>query len=97
MNQTNEAVPHVTQSTDAERKAKIEQELRLAKEYWLESIQPFVKERIPRDVELFVARHAHNNLQVAIKSAENWNQGCNATRDGSRWPAYIVYSHQIPR
>ena len=86
MNQTNETAQ---QSGITKQRAEIEQELRLAKKYWLEEIQPFIKGRTLRDVEFFVAHNAHRILQAAIKKAENWNSSCVATRVGSPLPVSV--------
>lgn len=67
MNQTNEITPQ-------EQRAAVEQELRLAKEYWLRTIQPRIAGRKLRDVELFVAQDAHRRLQAAQRKAEVWNR-----------------------
>lgn len=48
-------------------------ELRLAKHYWLDTIQPYIAGRRLRDVELFVANYAHRNLQGAARKAAEWN------------------------
>jgi hypothetical protein len=57
-------------SAESER---IEEELRLAKEYWRQTIQPHIAGRRLRDVELYVAEHAHNVLQMAVQRALDWN------------------------
>jgi hypothetical protein len=52
----------------------IEQELRLAKEYWLRTVQPHIEGRRLRDVELFVAKDAHLRLRGSQRKAEDWNR-----------------------
>lgn len=61
----------------------IEWELRLAKEYWLRTVQPHIAGRKLRGVELFVANHAHSNLQVAKKNADDWNRSYPFTMVGA--------------
>jgi hypothetical protein len=56
-----------------EKRAEIEADLRLAREYWLQKIYPYIKGRILRGIELFVAQDAHQRLQTAIKEVEDWN------------------------
>jgi hypothetical protein len=46
----------------------------LAKEYWLRTIQPYVKDRALRGVELYVATDAHLRLRKAQEDAERWSQ-----------------------
>jgi hypothetical protein len=55
-------------------RAEIEWELRLAKEYWLQTVQIFIVERRLRDVELFIAEDAHLLLRGVQKKAEDWNR-----------------------
>jgi hypothetical protein len=83
MNQTNEVTP---QSTITEQRAKVEQELRLAKEYWLRTVQPHIAGRILRGVEFFAAQHAHWLLQEAIKQAGDWNHSCDLKKDEAHFP-----------
>lgn len=86
MNQTNE----VTQQTGiAGERAKVEQELRLAKEYWLRTIRPHIAGRILRGAEFFVAKHAHWRLQKATKKAGDWNHLCDAKMDEARSPVLV--------
>lgn len=73
MNQ-NPEIPAQTDITG--KRAAVEQELRLAKEYWLRTIQPRIVGRILRDVEFFVAQDAHRLLQAVKTKAENWNRQC---------------------
>lgn len=54
--------------------AEIEQELRLAKEYWLRTVQPHIAERKLRGIELFVAQDAYLLLSGAKQKAEEWNR-----------------------
>lgn len=75
-------------SQDDKERSEIEQEFRLAKEYWLE-MQPFVKGRILRGVEFFVARHAYRNLQTTIKKVEDWNRRVCVTSYGVRAPVVV--------
>src|SRR5438876_1758089 len=65
-------------------------ELRLAKEYWLRTIQPYIADRKLQGVELFVAKDAHLRLRSAVTKAENWNN----SDDGKRSP---VPADVIPR
>jgi hypothetical protein len=60
----------------------LERSLRLAKEYWLRTVQPFIKDRPLRDAELYVATDAHCRLQTAQGKAKLWN----ATVEGKRCP-----------
>jgi hypothetical protein len=87
MTQTNEVTP---QSTIAEQRAKVEQELRLAKEYWLRTVQPHNAGRILRGVEFFAAQHAHWLLQEAIKQAGDWNHLCDVKKDKAHLPVSVA-------
>jgi hypothetical protein len=55
-------------------RAEIEQELRLAKEYWLRTVQPHIAGRKLRGVEMFVAQDAYLLLSGAKQKAEEWNR-----------------------
>ncbi|MGB7748262.1 MAG: hypothetical protein WBN75_13350 [Verrucomicrobiia bacterium] len=55
-------------------RAEIERELRLAKEYWLRTVQPYIAGRKLRDIELFVAQDAYLLLMGAQRKAEDWNR-----------------------
>ena len=68
--------------------AEIERELRLAKEYWLRTVQPNIERRKLRDVELFVAQDAHRRLQVSQRKAEDWNR----TQEGRLSPLDVDLS-----
>jgi len=52
----------------------IEKEVKLAKDYWLETIQPHLNYRMFSDVGYYVARHARWLLDEAVKEAQGWNQ-----------------------
>jgi hypothetical protein len=86
MNRTPETI-HQTNVTG--ERAEIERGLRLAKKYWLKTIQSHVKGRILRGVEFFVARHAHWRLQEAIKKAGDWNRLCAEKTDGVHLPVSV--------
>ena len=73
MNQPLE-IPSKTEITPQVQRAAIEQEFRLAKEYWLRNVHPYIAGRKLQGVELFVATNAHRRLQAAQKHAENWNR-----------------------
>jgi hypothetical protein len=61
----------------------IEKQLRVAKEYWLRTIHPYIADRKLRGVELFVATHAYNTvLRRACNEAEQWNY----TEQGKLFP-----------
>lgn len=76
--------PEIPAQTDiTEKRTAVEQELRLAKEYWLR-IQSRIAGRILRGVEFFVAQRAHWHLQEAVKKAGEWNHSCDVTADGPR-------------
>jgi hypothetical protein len=62
------------QSGISDKRAAVEQELRLAKEYWQRTIQPHIEGRKLRGVELFVAQAAYHFLQSAQRKAEIWNR-----------------------
>jgi len=64
------------------RQAKRERDLRLAKRYWLETIQPFIKDGPLRGAELFVATNAFFRLRKAQDYAAVWN----ATEHGQCCP-----------
>lgn len=53
---------------------QIEHEFRLAKEYWLRTVQPHIAGRRLRDIERFVAEAAYRLLLEAQRKAEQWNQ-----------------------
>jgi hypothetical protein len=86
MNRTPETV-HQTNVTG--ERAEIERGLRLAKKYWLETIQSHVKGRILRGVEFFVAQHAHWHLQKAVEKAGDWNRLCADKKDGAHLPVSV--------
>lgn len=86
MNQKNEIT---SQSNIAEQRVKVEQELRLAKEYWLRKVQPHIAGRILRGIEFFVARHAHWRLQEAMKKAGDWNHLCDVKKDEAHLPVSV--------
>ena len=71
MNQANEIAP---QPSSPVKRTTIEQELRLAKEYWLRTIQPRIAGRKLRGVELAVAKDAHCRLHEGQRQAETWNR-----------------------
>jgi hypothetical protein len=48
-------------------------ELRLAKEYWLETIQPYIAGRKLQGVEFFIAQEAHEWLRMMTNLATHWN------------------------
>src|SRR5690349_15766823 len=52
---------------------QIETELHLAKQYWQQTIQPFIAGRQLHSVEFYVAQDAHRRLQAAKRQAEEWN------------------------
>lgn len=55
--------------------ARLSNELRLAQDYWLKTIEPYIIERKLRGTELYVAQHAFGNvLQQANRDAGNWNR-----------------------
>ena len=87
MNQTNEVTP---QSSFAEERAKVEQALRLAKEYWLRTVRPHIAGRILRGVEFFAAQHARWLLQEVIKQAGDWNHLCNLKKDEAHLPVTVA-------
>jgi hypothetical protein len=66
----------------------IERELRLAKEYWLQTVQPRIAGRKLRDVELFVAKDAYLHLYGAQRRAEDWN----CTQEGRLSPLDVDLS-----
>jgi hypothetical protein len=96
MNQTNKTVPHVLQVPQvpqpsiAEQRAEIESEMRLAKEYWLRTVQPHIEGRILRGVEFFVVTDAHRILQAARKKAEDWNRACPVPAAGVSPAAFVL-------
>jgi hypothetical protein len=51
-----------------------EWELRLAKAYWLEKIQPYIAGRKLQGAELYIAAEAHCWLQGIAKYANDWNK-----------------------
>jgi len=55
---------------------EVERGLRLAKEYWLRTVQPHIAGRVIYGVELFVAERAYRHLLDAIEKAEKWNRLC---------------------
>lgn len=91
MNQKNEITP---QSNITEQRTEIEWELRLAKKYWLRTVQPRIAGRILRGVEFFVAQDAHRRLQVAIKKADDWNRQCVAVA-GEPFPPPMLVSVDV--
>jgi hypothetical protein len=86
MNQPPETI---SQTDISEQRAAVEQELRLAKEYWLRTIQPHIVGRILRGVEFFVAEHAHWQLQKAVEKAGDWNRLCADKTDGAHLPVSV--------
>jgi hypothetical protein len=78
----------ISSVTFAQIPARLEKELRLAREYWLQTILPYIAGRKLLGVELFVAQHAHDRLAVATRQAREWN----STNEGklSPVPAEIV-------
>ena len=87
MNQTKKTT---TQPSNAEEQAEIESALRLAKEYWLRTVQPYIVGRKLRGVELFIASDAHSILKAAIKRAATWNNFCAiVTKDLPRSPVSL--------
>jgi hypothetical protein len=85
MNQ-NPEIP--AQSDITKQRAAVEQELRLAKEYWLQKVRPHIAGRKLRDVELFVAQNAHLLLRGAQRKAEDWNR----TQEGRLSPLDVDLS-----
>jgi hypothetical protein len=106
MNQTKETVPQSsnteqTVASNAETESYnpkeycnwLQDELRLAKAYWQEQIQPFINDRKLRNLEFEVARRAHSRLEETIANARQWNAGkwslsagkCNGN-DGKQFP-----------
>jgi hypothetical protein len=82
--------PEIPAQTDiTEKRAAVEKELRLAKEYWLRTIQPRIAGRILRGVEFFVAQHAHWQLQKAVEKAGDWNRLCAEKTDGAHLPVSV--------
>lgn len=82
--------PEIPAQTDiTEKRTAVEQELRLAKEYWLRTIQPRIAGRILRGVEFFVAQDAHYILQAAINKARDWNRLCADKKDGAHLPVSV--------
>lgn len=59
---------------NAELGAQIEQEFRLVKDYWLQTVQPRIARRRLRDIELFVADSAYLLLIGTQRKAEEWNR-----------------------
>src|SRR5208337_2624354 len=49
-------------------------ELRLAKGYWLKTIQPFIAGRKLRGVEFYIAADAHRWLRMMAELATSWNK-----------------------
>jgi hypothetical protein len=60
----------------------IELELRLAKAYWLETVQPYVVGRRLQGAELHVATDAHWRVREAMQKAKEWN----SSQEGKRSP-----------
>ena len=85
MNENSE-IPAQTGIT--EKRAAVEQEFRLAKEYWLRTVQPHIAGRRLRDVELFVAQDAYLLLRGAQRKAEDWNR----TQEGRLSPLDVDLS-----
>ncbi len=84
----NENPKILTQTGITEKRAAIEQELRLAKEYWLQRVQPHIAGRRLRDVELFVAQDAYLLLRGAQRKADDWNR----TQEGQLSPLNVDLS-----
>ena len=61
---------------------RVEDILRLAREYWLRTIQPYIANRKLHDVELSVADDAHSRLLQAKRQAEDWNR----SKEGQQSP-----------
>lgn len=58
------------------KSARIETELRLAKRYWLETVQRFIAGRKLRGAELSVAMYAYRNLlRESDRNGRDWNDG----------------------
>jgi hypothetical protein len=60
----------------------IANELRLAKDYWLKTIQPHIASRRLAGAELYIANNAYERLRHAAKQATEWNN----TKDAERSP-----------
>ena len=86
MNRKKDIAP---QSAISDKRAAVEQELRLAKEYWLQKVQPHIAGRILRGGEFFVAQHAHLYLQKAVENARDWNQLCADKKGGAHLPVTV--------
>ena len=78
-----------------EKRAEIECELRLAREYWL-VIRNFLKGRILRSEEMFVAHHAIRNLKTAANKAAILNESCPVPTDGVSLPASVLVEDLPP-
>jgi len=68
--------------TDNPKEPEVARGLRLVKEYWLRTIQPFIKGRRLRGLDLFMAVSAHRRLEGARRKAEEWNR----TEEGKSFP-----------
>ena len=53
---------------------RIENDRRLSRRYWLETVQPYIEERKLWGVELHIAQHAYGLLRRAIEAADDWNR-----------------------
>jgi hypothetical protein len=74
--------------TDQQR-TEIERGLRMAKEYWLQTVQRYIAGRILPDVEFFAAIRAHGYLHDAVTKACDWNRACAAVKDSTRKPVSV--------
>ena len=71
--------------TNNPKEPEVARDLRLMKEYWLRTIQPFIKGRPLRGLDLFVAVNAHRRLEEARRRAEEWNR----TERGKAFPVPV--------
>ena len=88
MNQTNATVPQsstteqiVASNAETEPyKPKeirnwLQDELRLAKVYWQEKIQPFIIDRKLRHLQFEISRKAYSRVEATMANARQWNAG----------------------
>jgi len=81
----------INNQTDiAKRRAEIAQDLRLTKEYWLRSIQPYIVGRSLTDWREFLfVRHAHWLFDEAYKKSQEWNKVCEERQDNAYLPVTL--------
>ena len=65
-----------------QRQSELERELRLAKEYWRQTVQPYIESPMPDLVQWYVADEAYYRLRDAIGKSSHWN----APREGQQFP-----------